>query len=83
MVQPSPKAHRAIERDLERLGSYIHSGLPRGAKLARWQSAESEQRNMQPLRRNQLAVKMVRALEHAGDLVNSFCRARVGNGREE
>ena len=83
MVQPSPKAHRAIEQDLERLSSYIHSRLPRSAKLAVRQSAESEQRNMQPLGRNELAVKMVGALEHAGDLVNSFCRARVGNGREE
>src|SRR5215213_9547446 len=49
IVRLSSKARRAIERDLERLGSHIHGRLPRGAKLALRQPAESKQRYMQPL----------------------------------
>jgi hypothetical protein len=83
IARPTSKACRAIERDLEWLGSHIHGRLPRGAKLALRQPAESEQRNVQPLRRNELAVEMMRALEYAGQLVNSLCRACIGNGSEE
>jgi len=83
IVRLSSKARRAIERDLERLGSHIHGRLPRGAKLALRQPAESKQRYMQPLGRNGLAVKTVRALERGSQLVNPFRRAGIGNGREE
>nr|WP_249129612.1 hypothetical protein [Bradyrhizobium sp. AUGA SZCCT0283] len=83
IARPPPKACRAIERDLERLGSHIHGRLPRGAKLALRQPAESEQRNVQPLWCDELAVKMMRAFEHASQLVNSLCCACIGNGREE
>jgi hypothetical protein len=38
---------------------------------------------VQPPGRNELAVEMMRALEYASQLVNSLCRARIGNGREE
>jgi hypothetical protein len=83
IARPPPKAGRAIERDLERLVSHIHGRLPHGAKLALWQPAESEQRNVQPLGRDELTVEMMRALEYASQLVNSLCRACIGNGREE
>jgi hypothetical protein len=83
IARPPPKACRAIERDLERLGSHIHGRLPRSAKMALRQSAESEQGDVQPIACNKSAVKLMRALEHASQLVNSLCRARIGNGREE
>lgn len=83
IARPPPKACRAIERDLERLGSHIHGRLPRGAKLVLRQPAESEQRNMQPLGRNEFAAEMMRPLEYDSQLVNSFCRAWIGNGRKE
>jgi hypothetical protein len=38
---------------------------------------------VQPLGRNEPAVKMMRALEYASQLVNSLCRACIGNGGEE
>jgi hypothetical protein len=83
IARPRLKACRAIERDLERLGSHLHGRLPRGAKMALRQTAESEQRNVQPIARNELAVEMMRALEYASQLVNSLCRACIWNGREE
>src|SRR4051812_12650732 len=83
IARPSQKACRAIERDLEWLGPRIHSRLPRGAKLALGQPAESEQRDVQPLACNKFAIKMMRALHYASQLVNSLCRARIGNSREE
>ena len=83
IARPSPKACGAIERNRERLGSHIHCRFPRSAKLALGQPAESEQRNMQPAGRDELAVETMRALEHGSQLMNSLCRPCVGNGREE
>lgn len=83
IARPPPKACRAIEPDLERPGSHIHGRLPCGAKLALRQPAEREQRNVQPPRRNELAVEMMRALEYASQVVDSLRRACIGNGREE
>ena len=78
-----PKACRAIERDFERLGSHIHRRFPRGAELALTQRTEREQRNMQPLGCNELAIEMMRTLEYGSQLMNSLCRSWIGNGREE
>jgi hypothetical protein len=38
---------------------------------------------VQPPGGNELAAEMMRALEYASQLMNSLCRARIGNGREE
>src|ERR1044072_388443 len=57
VARPAPKACRAIEPDRERRGSHLHRRFPCGAMLALRQAAEREQRNMQPLGRNEPAFE--------------------------
>ena len=47
------------------------------------QTGERKQRHVQPMRRDELAVKAMRPLEHTGEAVNPLCRGRIGKYREE
>ena len=83
VARPAPKARGAVERNLEGLGSQFRGSLARGENMALGQAAEKEQRNVQALRRDELAVEFMGAFEHACQPVNSLGCARVGNGCEK
>jgi hypothetical protein len=65
-VTLAAKTRGAIEQDLERLGPHFCCGRARRLDIRLGQTAEKEQRNMQPLRRDQLAAETMRPLENAG-----------------